>query len=116
MNFPSGSAGKETACTAGDKGFKFWVEKTARRITWQNTPEVLPGKSQGQRSLVGYSPRGHKESDTTERPSMWGSSIHGPGRSVCKDCFFFFGQDLTRAPYSLLQWPNQVVDRFDKAL
>jgi len=26
----------------------------------------LPGESYGQRSLVGYSPRGHKESDTTE--------------------------------------------------
>ena len=27
----------------------------------------MPGKSHGQRSLVGYSPRGCKESDTTER-------------------------------------------------
>ena len=26
----------------------------------------LPGESHGQRSLAGYSPRGHKESDTTE--------------------------------------------------
>ena len=26
----------------------------------------LPGESQGQRSLVGYSPRGRKESDRTE--------------------------------------------------
>ena len=31
------------------------------------TPVLLPGESQGQRNLVGYSPRGHKESDTTER-------------------------------------------------
>ena len=30
------------------------------------TPVLLPGKSHGQRSLVGYSPRGHKEPDTTE--------------------------------------------------
>ena len=29
----------------------------------------LPGESHGQRSLVGYSPKGHKESDTTERLS-----------------------------------------------
>ena len=34
---------------------------------WQPTPALLPGKSRGQRSLVGYSPWGHKESDTTER-------------------------------------------------
>ena len=32
----------------------------------QPTPVLLPGKSHGQRSLVGYSPWGHKESDTTE--------------------------------------------------
>ena len=31
------------------------------------TPEFLPGKSHGSRSLVGYRPWGHKESDTTER-------------------------------------------------
>ena len=30
-------------------------------------PVVLPGKSNGQRSLVGYSPWGLKESDTTEQ-------------------------------------------------
>ena len=33
---------------------------------WQPTPVFLPGESRGQRSLVGYSPRGHKQSDTTE--------------------------------------------------
>ena len=31
------------------------------------TPVFLPGKPHGQRSLVGYSPWGRKESDTTER-------------------------------------------------
>ena len=30
------------------------------------TPVFLPGESHGKRSLVGYSSRGHKESDTTE--------------------------------------------------
>ena len=33
---------------------------------WQTTPVFLPGESHGQRSLVGYSPWGDKESDTTE--------------------------------------------------
>ena len=33
---------------------------------WQPTPEFLPGKFQGERSLEGYSPWGRKESDTTE--------------------------------------------------
>ena len=36
------------------------------RKTWSPTPVFLPGKSHGQRSLEGYSPRGHKESNITE--------------------------------------------------
>ena len=37
------------------------------RRKWQPTPVLLPGKFHGWRSLVGYSPWDHKESDTTER-------------------------------------------------
>ena len=37
------------------------------RKKWQPTPVLLPGKSHGQRSLVGYSPWGCEELDTTER-------------------------------------------------
>ena len=37
------------------------------RRKWQPTPVLLPGKFHGQRSLVGYSPWGCKESDMTER-------------------------------------------------
>ena len=38
-----------------------------QRRQWHPTPVLLPGKSHGQRSLVGYSPWGRKESDTTEQ-------------------------------------------------
>ena len=38
-----------------------------RRRQWQPTPVLLLGKSDGQRSLVGCSPWGREESDTTER-------------------------------------------------
>ena len=38
-----------------------------RRRQWHPTPVLLPGKSHGRRSLVGCSPWGHEESDTTER-------------------------------------------------
>ena len=37
------------------------------RRKWQPTLVLLPREFRGQRSLVGYSPRGRKESDTTER-------------------------------------------------
>ena len=38
-----------------------------QRRQWHPTPVLLPGKSHGQRSLVGCSPWGRQESDTTER-------------------------------------------------
>ena len=44
-----------------------WGKRKAQTRKWHPTPVLLPGKSHGQRSLVGYSPRGHRESDTTER-------------------------------------------------
>ena len=37
------------------------------RRPWHPTPVLLPGKSHGRRSLVGCSPWGREESDTTER-------------------------------------------------
>ena len=48
-------------------GFDLWVGKIPWRRKWQPTPVLLLGKSHGQRSLVGYGPWGHKESDTTEQ-------------------------------------------------
>ena len=42
------------------------VGKMPWRRAWQPTPVFLPGEAHGQRSLAGYSPQGHKESDTTE--------------------------------------------------
>ena len=50
----------------GDVGFDPWVGKVPWRRAWQPTPAFLPGESHGQKSLVGYSPWDHKESDTTE--------------------------------------------------
>ena len=41
-------------------------EDPPRRRKWQPTSEFLPGEARGQRSLVGHSPRGRKELDTTE--------------------------------------------------
>ena len=43
-----------------------WIG-TFQRRQWHPTPVLLPGKSHGQRSLVGYSPWGCKELDMTER-------------------------------------------------
>ena len=45
----------------------YFPNEIIRRRQWQPTPVLLPGKSHGWRSLVGCSPWGHEESDTTER-------------------------------------------------
>ena len=47
-------------------GFNSWVGKLPWRKKWSPTPELLPGKSNGQRNLAGYSPWSNKESDMTE--------------------------------------------------
>ena len=47
-------------------GFDPWLGKIPWRREWQPVPVILPGKSHGQRSLAGYSPRDHKELDTTD--------------------------------------------------
>ena len=59
---------KKLPANAGDieMGVQSLGQEDPRRRKWQPTPVFLPGKSYGQRSLAGYSPWGHKESDTTE--------------------------------------------------
>ena len=47
--------------------FDPWDGNIPWRREWLPTPVFLPRKSPGQRSLVGYSPWGHKELDTTEQ-------------------------------------------------
>ena len=56
--------------TQGDMGSISRSGRFPQRREWQPTPVFLPGESHGQRSLVGYSPWGLKESDTTEQLSI----------------------------------------------
>ena len=49
-----------------ETGLDPWVGKIPWRRAWQPTPVFLPGESHRQRSLVGYGPVDHKESDMTE--------------------------------------------------
>ena len=45
----------------------FFSPQCSRRRQWHSTPVLLPGESHGWRSVVGFSPWGRQESDTTER-------------------------------------------------
>ena len=60
-------SGKESSCN------ETWVQSLGQespwRRKWQPAPVFLPGKSHGQKILVGYSPWGCKESDTTKQLS-----------------------------------------------
>ena len=74
-------------------GFSPWIGRIPWRRTWQPTPVFLPGEFHGQRSLVGYSPWGRKESDMTEWLSMTHSrvqpiaaALHFPSLVQCAMC------------------------------
>ena len=84
VRFPGGSEVKASACNVGDLG----SIPGSGRSPGEGNSNPKPGESHGQKSLVGYSPQGHKESGTTERLSRWKSlSIHlsiSPNGSVCR--------------------------------
>ena len=81
-----------------------------RRRQWHPTPVLWPGKSHGRRSLMGCSPRGHDELDTTEQlhfhftvsPILGGLEVHTFSN------LFYCTRDLV--PYCLL--PNSNGRRF----
>ena len=69
LGFPGGAGGKDSVCQFRRHkrpGFDLWVWNIPWKWERLHSPVFLPGKSHGQRRLVGYSPWGHKESDRTE--------------------------------------------------
>ena len=68
LGFPGVTSGREPACQCRKRkrrGFDPWVGKVPWRRSWQPTAVFLLGESHRRRSLAGYSPWGHKESDRT---------------------------------------------------
>ena len=63
---PRWHSGKEMRLLMQETRVQSRIGKIPWRRKWQPTAVFLPGKSQGQRSLVDHSPWGRKESDTTE--------------------------------------------------
>ena len=69
QDLPRWHSVKESSCQWSRHrrlGLDSWVEKILWSRKWQPTPIFLLGKFHGQRNLVGYNSRGHKESDTVE--------------------------------------------------
>ena len=79
--FPDGTSSEKPACWCRrlrTHRFHPCISKIPRRRAWQPARVFLPGESHGQRSLVGYSPWGHKELDMSEWLSMDGK-FHDKG-------------------------------------
>ena len=99
--FPGGSVVKNLPTNVGDTGDMSSIPGV-RRIPWRREwlpiPLVLPGKSHGQRSLAGYSPCGHKKSDTTERLST--HTFH------CLNLFICSSTPRDFAVLFLFPWPS----------
>ena len=81
LDFPGGSGSKASVYNAGDPGSIPGLGRSPGEGR-QSTTVLLPGKSHGQRSLVGYSPWGRKELDTTERLHFT-FCCQGPGLHPC---------------------------------
>ena len=74
-SFPSGPSDKEPTCQHRSHkrcGFNPWVGKLPWSRVWLPTLVFLPGEFHEQRSLVGFSLYGCKESDVTEVTSCMG--------------------------------------------
>ena len=69
-SFPGGPDGKESACNAADLGSIPRLGRSLGEGNGDPLPVFLPGELHGQKSLVGYSPWGRKESDMTEQPIL----------------------------------------------
>ena len=69
MGFPGGSDGEESAYNAGDLGSISGLGRSPGGGHDNPLQHSLLENSQGQKSLVGYSPWGCKESDMTKRLS-----------------------------------------------
>ena len=90
FGLPGWLSGKESACQCRrHKRHRLdpWVGKIPQSRKWQPTPVFLPGESHRQRSLVGYSPRGHKDVGTAEHvhapPTFKGTGVWNSPASWC---------------------------------
>ena len=78
LRLPRWLNGKESTCQCKKhrrQGFHPWVKKSPWSRKWQPSPVLLPGKFHGQRSLVGYSPRGQTRTRLTTNKVTYTSWI-----------------------------------------
>ena len=73
MGFPGGSDSKESACNKGDLSWSSGLGRSARVGHGNPLQYTCLENPHGQRSLVGSSPQGCKDSDVTCQLNIWGT-------------------------------------------
>ena len=97
---PRRFSGEESTCQCRRcrrQGFDPWVGKIPWRRKWLSTPVFLPRESHGQRSMVGYSPWGRKESHTTKQLTLF-SFIESTMITLLLQAFWSFGHETCGIP------------------
>ena len=90
-------SGKESTCQCRRPRFNLWFGRIPWDRKWQPTPVFLPKKFHGQRTLVGYSPWGCKESDTAQHActhAIISTLVFTPGASASLSSSLFQSADL----------------------
>ena len=89
--------------------FNTWVGKIPWRREWLPTLVLLPGKSHGQRSLVGYGPWGHKVSDMTEQLTFYLSNYYPSVLSFPppSTCFLLLEREIKEQWFKYNGWGSE---------
>ena len=106
--FPVGSDIKNLPACRTSR-FDPWVGKIPWRRKWESTPVFLPAELHGQRSLVGYSPQGHKQLDRMECPA----GSQQVGRGVLRWQIWFIKRIwkihiLASSPLPVMKWGQRI--------
>ena len=101
LDLPGSASGKEPGCQCRrHKRCRVnpWVGKIPWRRAWPPTPVFLRGESHGQNRLAGYSPWGHKESDTTVGTSSSRSRmVNKTNKAFTPQCHQSFRKDKSQS-------------------
>ena len=112
MGLPRWHSGQESSCQCRRcRRLRFdpWVWKIPWSRKWQHIL-VLPGKFHGQRSLEGYGPQSHKNSDTTR----WLSAHTGNATVAFKIATLLFSS-FKKSILIILKIDNLFLNFFGKA-
>ena len=113
QELPGGSAGEESACHVGDLGSIPGLGRLPGEKHGNPLQYSCLGSPHGQRSLAGYSPWGHRQSDTSEQLSTAQHSLY---RNV--GALEFWGQAVTlslpgKIPHLMSDWSSHVLLSFN---